>query len=209
MVMLRSERRGERLLKPSRRLWRELSRSSVGGQEEAQSGLHRLSSPRRISHNVDDDTNEAFPAQEQAHLPVVVNNDAVPEPTRPQSWWKSPQQFPPLSMKSFPNPRLPQTLKQPRIYPSKSSESDVEASTATIAPYFVNPKVGTEAEPTGRSQVQSDTTEIVDTFLLPEKPSPPSPVQQIDSDAEDEVVSLDSDAEGSDWSWTGLRLSTR
>ena len=201
MVMLRSERRGERLLKPSRRLWRELSRSSVGGQEEAQSGLHRLSSPRRISHNVDDDTKEAFPAQEQAHLPVVVNDDAVPEPTSTPVLVEEPTTVPSPVDEVLPKSKTPTNLEATADLPVEgTSESDVEASTATIAPDFVNPKVGTEAEPTGRSQVQSDTTEIVDTFLLPEKLSPSSPVQQNDSDAEDEVVSLDSDAEGSDWS---------
>ena len=78
---------------------------------------------------VDDDaTKEVFPAQEQVSVPVVVDNDAVPEPTSTQSWWKSLQQFPEVTG------GLPVEKTSP--------ESDVEASTATLAPDSVNPKVG-------------------------------------------------------------------
>ena len=83
-----------------------------------------------------------------------------------------------------------------------SIESDVEASTATITPGFVEPKSVTEPEST-RSQVQVGAREIVDTFLLPEQVSPASPAEGrrgIDVDTDDEILVLGSDSEKSDWS---------
>ena len=40
----------------------------------------------------------------------------------------------------------------------------------------------------------------MDTLLLPEKASPPSPVQDTSSDIDDGVLMLDSDDSKSDWS---------
>ena len=153
------------------------------------------------SFDVDEDvTEEAVPTEEQVVTPAIVVNDAVSEPSIPVLV-EEPAAVPSPVDEVLPESEIPLVLEATADLPVEqtSSESDVEASTATITPDYVNPKVGTEAEPT-RSQVQSGTTEIVDTFLLPEKLSPPSPVHQIDSDAEDDVLSLDSDAEGSDWS---------
>ena len=143
---------------------------------------------------------KGFDVDEDVTEEAVPTNDAVSEPSIPVLV-EEPAAVPSPVDEVLPESEIPTVLGAIADLPVEqtSSESDVEASTATITPDSVNPKVGTEAEPT-RSQVQSGTTEIVDTFLLPEKLSPPSPVHQIDSDAEDDVLSLDSDAEGSDWS---------
>jgi len=64
-----------------------------------------------------------------------------------------------------------------------------------IIPASVELTSAIEPDP-ATSQVQADTTETVDTFLLPEQVSPPS---EVDSDADEEVLVLDSDAENSGW----------
>jgi len=78
---------------------------------------------------------------------------------------------------------------------------DFGASTVTIAPATVELTPLTELEQT-TPQVQVDVSETVDTFLLPEQVSLPSPAkkpEEVGSDT-DEVLVLDSDVEKSDWS---------
>ncbi|KAF9785091.1 hypothetical protein BJ322DRAFT_1218799 [Thelephora terrestris] len=160
-----------------------------------------------LNSDVDDNvTKEALDTQDQVDATVIVNNDSVPEPSIPVLAEETI-----LSSAGVPSSVdevLPEiaTLTVPEMaadLPSEQTLSEqVEASTTQVTSDSVTSDVGTEAEPTG-PEVHSDAPEIVATFLLPGKASPPSPIQQfqkIDSDSESEVFSLDGDAERSDWS---------
>ena len=128
--------------------------------------------------DVDEDTiDEVAPAQEPVDSTVVVDHITVSESSTPVQVDET------LVIPAEVLAHVEDTL----------SESDVEASTATITPGSVE----------HTSQVQVGAPETVDTFLLPEPVSPPSPVkkpQEVDSDTDEEVLVLDSDVEKSDWS---------
>ena len=140
---------------------------------------------------VDEDVTEAAPAQEEARARVPVEEtvfvrEDVPTPADE-------------AVSETDGPTDVETTADP-VVEQTSPESDVETSTATITPDSVELKPATESEAV---EPQTDAPSTVDTFLLPEKVSPPSPVQkvqQIESDTDDEVVALDSDGERSDWS---------
>ena len=146
--------------------------------------------------DVDDDTTEeTTPALEREDTPAAVGDIAVPEPVisvQEQETIIAPAEVP--SLASDATADLP-------VEPT-STESDVEASTATITPVSVGATSVPETEPI-KSQILAEAPETVDALLLPEKASPVSPVknpQDIDSDADGELLALDSDAEKSDWS---------
>lgn len=139
---------------------------------------------------------EASRVPEHVDAPVVVDGLPVPEPST------SVQVEDPLVVPA----EAPSSVASDGCtdLPSESTfvESDIEASTATITPGSVEFTSVAETEPI-KSQAPADAPESVDTFLLPEKVSSPSPVkklQEIDSDTDEEVLALDSDVEKSDWS---------
>ena len=154
-----------------------------------------------------DTTEEAVPTQEQVDIPLVVDGDAVPEPSatvlEKETVISSAGVPANESVTETETPTITDTPADPPVEQT-SPEFDVEASTATIIPESVNPKVETEAEPTVSHDQSQGAPEITATLLVSENVSPPSQTQQKDeqvsSDAEDEVVSVDSDAERSDWS---------
>ena len=142
-------------------------------------------------------TEEAVPAREPDEI-LAVDETMIPSPFQAEVADAIPAEVP-----SPVGEDLPQsdssvsgaTINLP-LEPT-STQSDIEASTATITPVSV-----TEHK-SAQPQVQDEALELVDTFLLPEQVSPPSPVKEpreIDIDTEDEVVLLDSDTEKSDWS---------
>ena len=139
---------------------------------------------------------------------VVVDNVAISEPSTPVSVEEPVTvsvDVPTPADEAVPEADAPTAVETTADLPVEqiTPESDVEASTATITPDSVEAKsAAIETEPT-EVQVQSSESETVDTFLLPEKVTPPSPVQkprQSESDSDDEVLVLDSDGEKSDWS---------
>ena len=154
-----------------------------------------------------DTTGEAVPTQEQVDTPLVVDSDAVPEPSatvlEKETVISSAGVPANESVTETETPTIPNTPADPPVEQT-SPEFDVEPSTATITPESVNPRVETEAEPTVPHDQSHGAPEITATLLLSEKVSPPSPAgrkaEQVSSGAEDEVVSVDSDAERSDWS---------
>jgi hypothetical protein len=80
------------------------------------------------------------------------------------------------------------------------AEPDFGLTTLTASPELTELAV-IEPQPT-EPQVSTEEEETVDTFLLPEKVSPPSPAKkrwEIESNINDEVLALDSDEEKSDW----------
>lgn len=82
------------------------------------------------------------------------------------------------------------------------TQSDIEASTATItaAPVQTTSVTEPKPEPT-QPQIQDEAPEAADTLLLPERVSPPSPVKEsleIDIATNDEVLVLSSNVEKSD-----------
>ena len=151
----------------------------------------------------DNSTEEAAPAQQLVDVQSQVDDAAAPEPSNPaptQETVAIPAEVPsPVET----TPLESDTVVVPEITTDPISvESDLETSTVTITPASIEVTSVTEREPV-ESQAQVDAPETVDTFLLPEKVSPPSPIQKpqrLDSDSDDEVLSLDSDAEKSDWS---------
>ena len=154
--------------------------------------------------DVDEDvTKEVTPPQEQADVPVIADV-AVPEPSTSVQVEETSAEVPSPVDDVLPESDAPVASDTTSDLPteSTSTESDVEASTRTITPAPVELTSATEPE-LAKSQVPANSPETVDAFLLPEQVSPPSPVkkpQEIHSDADEEVLSLDSDAEKSDWS---------
>lgn len=141
---------------------------------------------------------EVAPTPEEVEAPVVVYEVSVPEPSIPNQVEENiatpTEEYSPVdeSLHEFNAPAVFET----------TTESDVEASTATITPVSVEPAFVAEPEPT-LSQVQVNVPENVDTFLLPEQASPSSPVlkaREIDIDTDEDVLALDSDCDKSDWS---------
>ena len=153
-------------------------------------------------YDVDDDsTKETVPAPEQVDTPAVANEVAVPVPSvsvQVEEAVVAPAEAPsPVSDIPVASDAAADLPVEPT-----STESDIETSTATITPVSVELTPATESEPI-ESRVPADATETEDTFLLPETVSSPSPAktsQEIDSDADDGVLALDSDPEKSDWS---------
>ena len=154
--------------------------------------------------DVDEDViEETTPAPEQVDTPVIIDEVSVPElatSVQVEETVGDPAEVSsPIDdiLPASDAPVVSHATTDPPV-DSMSTKADLEVSTATITPASVEL---IETEPTG-SQVPVDAPETVDTFLLPENVSPPSPVrkpQEIDSDT-DEVLALDSDAEKSDWS---------
>jgi len=154
--------------------------------------------------DVDEDVAEVTSALEQVEHPVAVDAVTIPEPSTSdrieQTVVTATEASSPVDG-AFPEPNTPAVPETIAVVPA---ETDVEASTATITPASAESTSVTEPElqPT-QSHVQVDAPENVDTFLLPEQVSPPSPAkkpQEIEIDTDEEVLVLDSDAEKSDWS---------
>ena len=150
----------------------------------------------------DNITNKTAPAQDQVGVPVIADDAAVPKPSAPAQVEETvanlAEVVPPIeeALLESDTPAVSETVSGPI-----STGSGEEISAKTTAPASVEPKSTTDIEPR-EPQVQSNAPEAVDT-LLPEKASSPSPVrklQQINNDSDNEVVSVDSDAEKSDWS---------
>ena len=141
---------------------------------------------------VDEDTTETAPAEKEAETPVLTEETVIiPVDVPTPADEALPETYASTVTETVPD------LPVEQAFP----ESDVEASTATVTPESVESKSVAETESRER-QVQVDAPENVDTFLLPEQISPPSPVQrprQIDIDSDEEVLVLDSDAK-SEWS---------
>ncbi|KAF9777985.1 hypothetical protein BJ322DRAFT_1025354 [Thelephora terrestris] len=178
----------------------------VGEAVEKRLSLVSTSAPAAPEESLkgfDVDNDVTVPTHEQ----VVVDNATIPAPLTQvlaEETVISSAGVHSLVDEAIPETEIPTVTGTTADLPvgQTSPESDVEASTATITPGSVNPRAEPEAEPTG-SQARSDTAAIADTVLAPEEVSPPSPVlepKRIDSDTEDGVLSLDSDAERSDWS---------
>lgn len=156
--------------------------------------------------DVDEDFAEVAPVQGQADT-MAVDDVVISEPSAPVPVEET--AIAPVDVPVPADEALPETdtsiIGESAVdlpIEKMSPESDVEASTTTITPHSVEVKSATGTEVPER-QAQDDEAETVDTFLLPEKASPPSPIQkpqQIDSDTDDEAVVLDSDVEKSDWS---------
>ena len=152
--------------------------------------------------DIDEDvTEEVSFAPEQVETPVVVDEVTIPEPPTSDPVVET---VATAAESSLVDEALPEfnTPAVPEPIVDVPTESDVEASTATITPASVESPSVTEPAPT-QSQVQVDAPENVDTFLLREQVSPPSPAkkpQEIDTDADEEVLVFDSDTEKSDWS---------
>ena len=149
---------------------------------------------------------DIVPTQEQAIIPVVIDDAVVPEPFTSVQVEETP--VVPAEVPSLINDTLPKSDTSVVLDPAAdlptepaSNESDVQASTATITPASVELTPATETE-SAESQVPVDVLGTVDT-LSPEEVSPPSPAekpQEVGNDTDEEVVELDSDAEKSDWS---------
>jgi len=152
--------------------------------------------------DVDEDiVEDVAPAQELVDTPVFIDDIMVPEPLTPAQVEETVAAPADQILPESDTPIVAYTIADLPIEPT-STESDAEASTVTIAPASVELTSVTEPDPT-TSQVQANATATVDTFLLPEQVSPPSPAnkpQEIDSDTDEEVLVLDSDTEKSDWS---------
>jgi len=158
--------------------------------------------------DVDDDvTEEASLAPEEVETPVVVDEVTVPEPFTPNQMEESVVTSAEGSSPGdevLPESNVPAVSETTTDLPVEptSTESDVEGSTATITPGFVEPTSVTEPEPT-QSQVRVGAQETVDTSLSAEQVSPHSPAKnpgEIEVDTDDEILVLDSDSEKSDWS---------
>jgi len=147
------------------------------------------------SFDVDEDvTKEVAPTQEQV-------DTTVPEPSTPAQAEETAGAPIKVALPKYDIPVVTDTIADLPTKPA-STEPDAETSTATIIPTSVGLTSAIEPGPT-TCQVQADATETVDTFLLPEQVSPPSPAKEprgIESDTDDEVLVLDSDVEKSDWS---------
>jgi len=171
----------------------------VGEVVERRLSLVSVGGPLK-GFDVDEDiTEDISPAPEQVETPAVVDDVTVPELFTPDQMGEC---VVPSAEGSSPGEKpLPEsnahvvseTTADLPVEPT-STESDVEASTATITPASVEPASVTEPEPT-QSQVQVGAQETVDTFLLPEQVSPPSPAK-----GPREILVLDSDSEKGDWS---------
>lgn len=143
--------------------------------------------------NVDEDTvGEA----------IVVGGATIPEPSTP-AWVEQTSVVP----TGGPSPVEEVLPKSDTPIPSETTtdpisiEPDVESSMATITPPPVKLESAAETRVTG-PQVQMDVLGTVDP-LLPEKASQASPVQELqqkNDDSDEEVLSLGSDGEKSDWS---------
>ena len=156
-------------------------------------------------HDAEEDLAEGVaPAREQVDTPAVDDAPVVESstPAQAEDAVVIPAEVPSPAEETPLESDIPIARETPAD--SASTETDVGASTEAIAPAPVEPDPATEtasAEP----QVEADALETVDTFLLTEKTSPPSPAQKPqeadnDSDDDDDVLSLDSDPEKSDWS---------
>jgi len=150
--------------------------------------------------DVDEDvTGEVSPAPEEVETPVVVDKVAVPKLFTPDQMEE--RVVTSVERSSPGDKALPEsdahavsdTTTDLPIEPT-STESDVEASTATITPGFVELASVTESEPT-QSQVQVGARETLNAFLLPEQVPPPSPAMN-----PREILVFNSDSEKSDWS---------
>jgi len=151
--------------------------------------------------DVDEDvTEEASPAPEEVETPAVVDEvtNQMEESVVTSAEGSSPgdEALPESNAHA-----VSETTTDLPVEPT-FAESDIEASTTTITPGFVEPTSVTEPEPT-QSQVRVDAQETVDTFLLAEQVSPHSPAEnpgEIEVDTDDEILVLDTDSEKSDWS---------
>ena len=150
-------------------------------------------------YDVDDDVpEETVPVQEQDDTPIVASQPSAP--VQVEEPVTSPAEVPSPTAEALPETDLPTITETGVAEQAAGPEFDVESSTTTITPDSVNP---TSSVPEiGGTESQGEGTP--DTFLLYERVSPPSPVkkaEQTDSDvSDDEVLSLDSEAEKSDWS---------
>ena len=148
----------------------------------------------------EDITDEVVPAREPDEILAVVDERIVPTPYQVEATdATSAVVSPPVdeAVSQSNGPVSEATADQP-LEPT-STQSGIEASTATITPASVTEPKPEPAQP----QIKDEAPEVVDTFLLPERLSPPSPIKksrEVDIDTDDEVLVLDSDAEKSDWS---------
>ena len=155
--------------------------------------------------DVDEDViNDTVPAPEQIDISAEADEVAVPEPlvsVQIEETIVAPAEVSRPSSEALTESNALISSDATVDLPTEpsSTESNVLASTATITPTPVELTSVPETEPI-KSQVLTDATEAVDAFLLPEKVSPDSLPQEIESDAEEEVLVLDSDVEKSDWS---------
>ena len=152
-------------------------------------------------------TEEVAPAPEQAETLVVVDEVIVPEPfTQNQvneNIVTSMEGFSPID-KTLPESNAPAVSEMATDLPVEptSTKSDIETSMAMITTTSVELTPVTELKPT-QSQIQVNTLESVDMFLLPEQVTPPSPVikpREINVDTDDDILVLNSNIEKSDWS---------
>ena len=129
------------------------------------------------------DLDNDVPEEEQVVAPVIVDGDAAPKPSTPVL--------------------EKETVISPAGVPANEAVTETETPTVTDTP--ADPAAEqTSPEPTVSHDQSQGAPEITATLLVPEKVSPPSlaeqKAEQVCSDGEDEVVSLGSDAERSDWS---------
>ena len=150
-----------------------------------------------------DVTEEVAPTQEPVEIQAVVDETSVSEPLTPAQV-EATDVAP--AKDALPQSDASVVSEVTADLPSEptSTQSDIEASTATITPASVELTSATESKSElAQPQAQDGAPETVNTFLLPEPVSPPSPVKksrEIDIDTDDEVLVLDSDPEKSDWS---------
>ena len=157
--------------------------------------------------DVDEDiTKETTPAQERVDALVVVDEVEVSEPltsVKVEETVVAPAEVSSLASDAPPEfDTLVSSDSNADLPTQSTTESDVQASTATITPASAELTSVPETEPT-KSQVPVDAPEAEDTFLLPEQVSSASPVEkprEIGSDTDEEALVFDSDVEKSDWS---------
>ena len=159
-------------------------------------------------YEIDEGVVEDVPASavEQVDTSVAVNDVAPEQLTVVQSEAAISTSVGGTSLaeEAVPEPNSPMvsddTIAVPPIE-SPPTEPDSGPWTWTATTGLAKPGV-TEHKSTG-PPAPADVPETVDTFLLPEKASSPSPVkrpQDVSSDTDDEVLVLDSDDSKSDWS---------
>ena len=151
--------------------------------------------------DVDEDiTGVVTPVREPVKIPGDVDETTVSTPDQVETADDTSVEVSSPINRALPQSDAPFVAEAAISLPSEptSIQSDIEVSTTTIIPTSVaKPK-----PESAQRKAQDEALEAVDTFLLPESVSPPSLVKEsreIDTDSDNEVVVLDSDAEKSDW----------
>ena len=160
--------------------------------------------------DVDEDiVQEVSPASTEEPVDAPVATDAIDAPEE-----STPGQLEAVTAVSMegPSPEKENIPESNTLVASDDTTTAPHAESSPAKPDFGLPTSTATPEPTELAVTEPESTEprvsageeeTVDTFLLPEKVSPPSPAKkrwETESDIDDEVLVLDSDEEKSDWS---------